>query len=316
MANYFLQQLVNGLTLGCVYALVAMGYTLVHGIIGQINLAHGEVFMTGAFHAFIALIVLGILGLLGGGYLPLALIIALLLSLVLTAAYGWATHRLIYRPLAGSSSHAALIAAIGLTIFLQEYVRLIQDAGNFWIDRLVTGRVVFAADSAFPVVVSYAHLLILAVTATVLSVFGLLVDRSPLGRAQRACAQDAGMAALLGVDVARTVGLTFAMGAGLAGVAGMIFTVHYGVINFYMGFVLGLKAFTAAIVGGIGSLPGAALGGLLIGLLETFWSAYLPIAYKDVVVFGALIAALVFRPSGLLGRPQVERLPGPGQPRR
>lgn len=316
MANYFLQQLVNGVALGCVYALVAMGYTLVHGIIGQINLAHGEIFMTGAFHAFIMLIVLGLLGLLGGEYLPLGLILALLLSMVLTAAYGWATHRLIYRPLAGSSSHAALIAAIGLSIFLQEYVRLVQDAGNFWLYRLIPGRLVFAADSAFPVVVTHTHLLILALTAMVLSAFGLLVDRSPLGRTQRACAQDPGMAALVGVDVGRTVGLTFAMGAGLAGVAGLIFTIHYGVINFFMGFVLGLKAFTAAIVGGIGSLPGAALGGLLIGLLETFWSAYLPVAYRDVVVFAALIAALVFRPSGLLGRPQAERLPGPGQPRR
>src|SRR5437588_603848 len=190
--EYFVQQLINGLTLGSIYGLIAIGYTMVYGIIGMINFAHGDIFMVGAF--------------------------------VLMLAFSW------------------------------------------------------------------------------------LVGRTALGRDMRACEQDLKMAALLGVDTDRTISLTFVIGAALAAVAGIMYLLYYGVIDFFIGFIAGVKAFTAAVLGGIGSLPGAMLGGLLIGLIETFWSAYFSIEYKDVAAFSVLIVVLIFLPTGILGRPEVEKV--------
>jgi branched-chain amino acid transport system permease protein len=303
--GYFLQQLINGLTLGMIYGLIAIGYTMVYGIIGMINFAHGEIFMIGAFIAFITFTVLGLVGL---GWVPLALLVVLAATMLLTSVYGWALERVAYRPLRHSPRLAALITAIGMSIFLQNYVQLLQGARVKPLQPVITGGVRFLEDSGFPVNLSYLQMLIILVTVGLMAGFTLLINRTALGRAQRACQQDLGMASLVGIDVDRTIALTFVLGAALASVAGLMFLLNYGVIDFYIGFNAGIKAFTAAVLGGIGSVPGAMLGGLLIGLIEAFWSAYFSVEYKDVAAFAILILVLIFRPTGLLGKPDVEKV--------
>jgi branched-chain amino acid transport system permease protein len=302
---YFLQQLINGLTLGSIYGLIAIGYTMVYGIIGMINFAHGEVFMIGAFVSLIAYLLLGVLGL---SFVPLALILVLLAAMGFTAVYGWAVEQLAYRPLRGSFRLAPLISAIGMSIFLQNYVQLLQGARVKSLPPVVTGGFRLMEQGGFVVQVSYLQIFIMALTLALMIGFSTMIATTPLGRAQRACEQDMTMAALLGVDVDRTISLTFIIGAALAAVAGMMFLLYYGVIDFFIGFLAGVKAFTAAVLGGIGSLPGAMLGGLLIGLIEAFWSGYFSSEYKDVTVFAVLVLVLVFRPTGLLGRPEVEKV--------
>ncbi len=303
--EYFLQQLINGLTLGAIYGLIAIGYTMVYGIIGMINFAHGEIYMIGAFIALISFLVLGDGA---GGWIPLALITVLLVSMVLTAVYGWALERLAYRPLRGSPRLAALISAIGMSIALQNYVQLAQGARTKALQPVIKGGFTIAESDGFSVVLSHMQIIIIVVTLVLMTGFSLMIARTSLGRAQRACEQDRTMAALVGVDVDRTISLTFVMGAMLAAVAGVLVTFYYGVIDFYIGFLAGIKAFTAAVLGGIGSIPGAMLGGLLIGLIEAFWSGYFTIEYKDVAAFSILVIVLIFRPTGLLGRPEVEKV--------
>ena len=302
---YFVQQLINGLTLGAIYGLIAIGYTMVYGIIGMINFAHGDIYMIGAFLSVITLLVLGALGF---SYVPLALLIVLLVSIVLTAAYGWTVERLAYRPLRGSFRLAPLISAIGMSIALQNYVQLLQGARNKPLQPIITGGVTVMERDGFAVLLSNMQIIIMLLTVALMVAFALLIGRTPLGRAQRACEQDQRMAALLGVNVDRTISLTFVMGAGLAAVAGLMVTLYYGVIDFFIGFLAGIKAFTAAVLGGIGSLPGAMLGGLLIGLIEAMWSAYFSVEYKELAAFTVLVMVLIFRPAGLLGRPEVEKV--------
>jgi branched-chain amino acid transport system permease protein len=303
--GYFLQQLINGLTLGAIYGLIAIGYTMVYGIIGMINFAHGEIYMIGAFLSIIAFLVLGTIGI---SYVPLALLIVLLVSVFLTATYGWTVERLAYRPLRASPRLAPLISAIGMSIFLQNYVQLLQGARNKVLQPVIRGGEPLVELEGFTVQISYLQIVIIALTIALMVGFTLLIARTSLGRAQRACEQDKKMAALLGVNVDRTISLTFVIGAGLAAVAGLLVTLYYGVIDFYIGFLAGIKAFTAAVLGGIGSLPGAMLGGILIGLIESMWSAYFPVEYKDVAAFSILVLVLIFLPTGLLGRPEVEKV--------
>ena len=303
--GYFLQQLVNGTTLGMIYGLIAIGYTMVYGIIGMINFAHGEIFMIGAFISIITLLVLGLLGV---GWIPLALLITLIATMLLTSVYGWTLERVAYRPLRHSPRLAALITAIGMSIFLQNYAQLLQGARVKPLQPVVTGGMRFLEEGGFIVTLSYLQLIIIVLTIVLMVAFTLLLNRTALGRAQRACQQDLGMAALVGVNVDQTISLTFVMGASLASVAGLMFLLNYGVIDFYIGFLAGIKAFTAAVLGGIGSLPGAMLGGLLIGLIEAFWSAYFTVEYKDVAAFSILVLVLIFRPTGLLGKPDVEKV--------
>jgi len=303
--EYFTQQLINGITLGSIYGLIAIGYTMVYGIIGMINFAHGEIFMIGAFNALIFyLLAVG----LGFSFVPFALVVVLLLAMVFTAAYGWAVERLAYRPLRGSFRLAPLISAIGMSIALQNYVQLMQGARSKTLQPLVEGGFTFWKIGESTVSLSFMQLLIVATTVVLMTVFSIVIAKTALGRAQRACEQDLVMASLVGIDVNKTISLTFILGAMLAAVAGMMVLLNYGVIDFYIGFVAGIKAFTAAVLGGIGSLPGAMLGGLLIGLIETFWSAYFTIEYKDVAAFSILILVLIFRPSGLLGKPEIEKV--------
>ena len=307
---YFLDQLINGVTLGAIYGLVAIGYTMVYGIIGMINFAHGEIFMIGSF---ISLIVFLLLGLAGGVWLPLAILIVLLAAMLFTAVYGWTLEQVAYRRLRGSPRLAALITAIGMSIFLQNYVQLLQGARNKPLPPQITGSVELVsttnrAGEAYSVSLSFLQILIIVLTIVLMIVFTLLITRTALGRAQRACEQDRGMAALLGINVDRTISLTFVIGASLAAVAGVIFMLRYGATDFFVGFLTGLKAFTAAVLGGIGSLPGAMLGGLLIGLIEVFFAGYFNLEYKDVATFTVLVLVLIFRPTGLLGKPDIEKV--------
>jgi branched-chain amino acid transport system permease protein len=302
---YFLQQLINGLTLGSIYGLIAIGYTMVYGIIGMINFAHGEVYMIGAFIALITFLVLGLLGV---TLVPLALLVVLVAATSFTAVYGWTIERVAYRPLRRSFRLAPLISAIGMSIFLQNYVQLLQGARVKALPPVVQGGFTLLQSGGFAVQVSYLQIFIIVLTVALMAGFSIVIAATPLGRAQRACEQDMTMAALLGIDVDRTISATFVIGAVLAAVAGIMVTMYYGVIDFFIGFLAGIKAFTAAVLGGIGSLPGAMLGGLLIGVIEAFWSGYFSVEYKDVSVFVVLVLVLVFRPTGLLGRPDVEKV--------
>ncbi len=302
---YFLDQLINGLTLGSIYGLIAIGYTMVYGIIGMINFAHGEIFMIGAFISIITFLLLGMAGV---TWVPLALIIVLVVAMTLTAIYGWTLERVAYRPLRRSPRLAALITAIGMSIFLQNYVQLLQSARNKPMQPVISGGVQVFEQQGYVVSLSYMQMIIMVVTVALMGIFTTVIVRTTLGRAQRACEQDRDMAALIGVNVDRTISLTFIMGAALASVAGLMFLLYYGVIDFYIGFLAGIKAFTAAVLGGIGSLPGAMLGGLLIGLIEAFWSGYFTVEYKDVAAFSILVLVLIFRPTGLLGKPDIEKV--------
>lgn len=302
---YFVEQLINGLTLGAIYGLIAIGYTMVYGIIGMINFAHGEIFMIGSFICLISLMVLGLLGI---TWVPLALLLTLIIAMILTSMYGWTLERIAYRPLRGSPRLAALITAIGMSIFLQNYVQLLQGARVKPMQPLISGGFEIMQSGDYIVSLSYLRLFIWVLTLVLMVAFTLVITRTALGRAQRACEQDRGMAALIGINVDKTISLTFVMGAALASVAGMMFLLSYGVIDFFIGFLAGIKAFTAAVLGGIGSLPGAMLGGLLIGLIEAFWSGYFTVEYKDVAAFSILVLVLIFRPTGLLGKPDIEKV--------
>jgi branched-chain amino acid transport system permease protein len=303
--DYFLQQLINGLTLGSIYGLIAIGYTMVYGIIGMINFAHGDIFMVGAFIALIAFLALVAIGITA---VPVALFLVLLVAMALTALYGWTVERLAYRPLRGSFRLAPLISAIGMAIALQNYIQIAQGARVKPLPPIISGNYTLHDQGDFAVQISNIQIIIIVTTVALMLVFSWIVAKTRLGRDMRASAQDLKMAALVGVNTDRTISLTFVIGAALASVAGIMFLLYYGVIDFFIGFVAGIKAFTAAVLGGIGSLPGAMLGGLLIGLIETFWSAYFSVQYKDVAAFSILVIVLIFMPTGILGRPEVEKV--------
>jgi len=303
--EYFVQQLINGLTLGSIYGLIAIGYTMVFGIIGMVNFAHGDVFMVSAFIALILYLLLT--AVLGITALGIALLLVLVLGMALTALWSLVIERIAYRPLAGSFRLAPLISAIGMSVFLSNFVQVVQGPRNKPVPPLLN-NVMSIPVGGGSVTLSEKQVLIMVVTVVLLAAFWVVVQKTKLGRAQRACEQDRRMAALLGVDVNHTVSMTFVIGGALAAVAGLMFMVYYGVVNFADGFTPGVKAFTAAVLGGIGSLTGAVLGGILIGLIETLWSAYFSIDYKDVAAFSILAIVLIFMPSGILGRPDVEKV--------
>jgi branched-chain amino acid transport system permease protein len=304
----FVQQLINGLTLGSVYGLIAIGYTMVYGIIGMINFAHGDIYMIGAFHALIVILVLGFFGI---TWVPLALVVVLIIAVALTALYGWSVERIAYRPLRGSTRLAPLISAIGMSIILQNYVLLLQGNRGKPLPAATGaqfGKVPLLEADGITAQITHDQIMIMLVTVLMMAGFTTLIKRTSLGRQQRACEQDMKMASLLGVNINRTISLTFVMGAALACVAGLMVTLYYENIKFNIGFVAGIKAFSAAVVGGIGSLPGAMLGGMLIGFIEVFFTGYVAADYKDVAAFGVLVLVLIFRPTGLLGRPEVEKV--------
>ena len=302
---YFLQQLINGITLGATYGLIAIGYTMVYGIVGMINFAHGDIYMIGAFVSLVGFLLLGALGI---TWVPLACLLVLLFAVGFTAVYGWTVERVAYRPLRGSQRLAPLISAIGVSIVLQNFVQLAQGARVKPLPPMIDGSFELSSSGNFHVTISYLQIGIILLTVALMAGFTYMIRFTGLGRAQRAAEQDKTMAALIGVDVDRTISITFIIGAALAAVAGLMVTLYYGVIDFYIGFIVGIKAFTAAVLGGIGSLPGAMLGGMLIGLIEAFWSGYFSIEYKNVAAFAILVLVLIFRPTGLLGRPEIEKV--------
>ena len=252
--DYFAQQLINGLVLGSIYGLIAIGYTMVYGIVGMINFAHGDIFMIGGFIAMISFLVLVSLGLTA---IPLILLIVLLVSMVITALYGWTIERIAYRPLRHSFRLAPMLSAIGMSFVLTNFSQVSQGARVKPVPPIITGGYTLHEGSqGFAVQLSNIQIMVVLATIVVLALFTWLVSRTRLGRDMRACEQDQTMAALLGVDVDRTISMTFVIGAALAAVAGMMYLLYYGLVDFFMGFVAGIKAFTAAVLGGIGSLRG------------------------------------------------------------
>lgn len=301
---YFLQQLLNGLTVGSTYALIAIGYTMVYGIIGMINFAHGEVYMIGSYVTFIALTGLAMLGL---ESVPLLVLGAFLLSMVVTSAYGYSIERVAYRPLRGSNRLIPLISAIGMSILLQNFVRIAQGARDVAMPSVITGNISLGSGDA-TASLSYMQIIIFVTTLVAMLALSIFISRSRTGRACRACAEDIKMTGLLGINSNAIIAITFVIGAALAAVAGVLLSLYYGVVNPYIGFMAGLKAFTAAVLGGIGSIPGAVLGGLVLGVTEAMTSGYFSTQYKDAVAFALLILILLFRPTGILGRPEVEKV--------
>lgn len=296
---FLVQQIINAATVACVYGLLALGYTLVYAILGQINLAMGELTMLGAM--LTAMAAAG-LGMAGWATWPPALLGVLVLVMGFTAVQGWTMDRLVFRRLRGVRSHTPLIVAVGLSIAYQEGVRLLHGARDWWPAPVLTERFDLLSDGAFTVTALTAQLAILALTGGLYAALWGIMQRTAFGRAHRACTDDIAAAELVGVDVNRTVAATFAIGGGLAAAAGAVIALYYGGVNFFTGYLIGFKALAAAVVGGIGSMPGAMLGGALLGLVETFWSAYFALAYKDIVAFGLLTLFLIYRPQGLMGQ--------------
>ncbi len=312
LLEYFLQQLINGLTLGSIYGLIAIGYTMVYGIVGMINFAHGDVFMVGSVVSFIVLLNALLSGWTGPVAIIMALALCVIISMLVASVYNWTIERVAYKPLRGSFRLAPLISAIGMSIVLQEFVRIAQEGRPKPIQPVITGKheIMHRASSAgeFVVTISNMQIIIILSTIALMVLFTILIQRTALGRAQRACEQDQKMASLLGINVDQTISITFILGAILAAFAGFMFFMLYNVTDFYVGFLAGIKAFTAAVLGGIGSIPGAMLGGMVIGLIEVFWSAYFSVEYKDVAAFTVLVIVLIFMPQGLLGKPEIEKV--------
>lgn len=299
----FTQQLINGLALGAVYALIALGYTMVYGILQLINFAHGEVYMLGAY---LGIIILGVLTSLGftASSLPLSLLVTVLAAMGFCAAYGAIIERIAYRPLRNATKLAPLISAVGMSIILQNVVMLSQgkEYKNLPPMLPMEGITVFSAN------VSPVQIYILCSSILLMIVLHLFVAKTRLGKAMRATSQDRVMAGLLGININQVISVTFMIGSALAAVAGVMVTLYYGVVHFFMGYLAGIKAFTAAVLGGIGSIPGAMLGGFALGLIENFAASYVSSVYKDAFAFAVLIITLIIRPAGLLGQKSVDKV--------
>ena len=304
MDAFLLQQLINGLTLGAVYGLIAIGYTMVYGIIGMINFAHGEVYMISAYLCAIGLALLSFFGV---PSFPLLIFGTLLFTVVVTAVYGWTIERIAYRPLRHSTRLAPLISAIGMSLILQNYVQLSQGPNQQGVPTLLTGVLRVEFDGGL-VQITWTKLFILAAAFCGMALLTWIIQYTRLGRICRAVQQDRRMAAILGINTDRVISLVFVIGAAMAGLAGVLVTMNYGTFDFYAGFIIGIKAFTAAVLGGIGSLPGAMLGGLLLGVAEAQFAGLVNSDYKDVFSFALLAVILIFRPQGLLGRPLVAKV--------
>jgi branched-chain amino acid transport system permease protein len=301
------QQILNGLVQGSVYALVALGYTMVYGILGLINFAHGEVVMIGAMVALTAL-----QALLAAAVSPvLAVLLSLLFAMGVCMALGYSIERIAYRPLRNAPRLAPLITAIGVSIVLQNLAMMIwgREYHSFPLPFSSTSHHLGGA------VVNDVQIGIIVIALIIMAGLMWLVHRTRMGRAMRAVAENPSAASLMGVDINRVISVTFMLGSALAAIAGFMVSANYGIVHYYMGFMLGLKAFTAAVLGGIGNLRGAMLGGVLLGLIESLGAGYigdlsggfLGSHYQDVFAFFVLIAVLVFRPSGLLGEKLAER---------
>jgi branched-chain amino acid transport system permease protein len=299
--DYFLELFLGGLTRGSIYALIALGYTMVYGIIELINFAHGEIYMIGAFTGLIVISVLSLLGFNSVAIVLLAALIAMLYS----AAYGYTVEKIAYKPLRGSQRLSALISAIGMSLFLQNYVLLAQTSNFLPFPNLIP-EFSFLGGQAH--IVRSTEIVIYLTTAVVMVLLTVLIKFTRMGKAMRAVAQDRAMAMLVGVDVNRVISFTFVIGSATAALGGVLIASHIGQINFYIGFIAGIKAFVAAVLGGIGSMPGAVLGSLVLGWTESFFTGYISSDYEDVFAFVFLVLILIFRPAGLLGRSDPDKV--------
>jgi branched-chain amino acid transport system permease protein len=297
---YLLELFLGGLTRGSIYALIALGYTMVYGIIELINFAHGEIYMIGAFTALIVASVLNMMGV----NQATVILLAVSLAVVYACAYGFTVEKIAYKPLRRAPRLSALISAIGMSLFLQNYVLLAQTSDYLPFPSLIPD---FAFWEPYAHLIGSTELIILVTTAVIMLLLTLLIRFTRMGKAMRAAAQDRTMAALVGVDVNQVISVTFIVGSATAAVGGVLIASHIGQINFYIGFLAGIKAFVAAVLGGIGSIPGAVLGGLVLGCAESFFAGYISSDYEDVFAFVFLVLVLVFRPSGLLGRPETKK---------
>ena len=299
--EYFLELFLGGLTRGSIYALIALGYTMVYGIIELINFAHGEIFMIGAFTA---LIVSGVLTLLGWNTLAI-IVIASIVAVIYSAAYGYTIEKIAYKPLRNAPRLSALISAIGMSLFLQNYVLLAQTSDFLPFPNLIPE---FAFLEPYTHFIRSSELVIFVVTAAVMVALTFLIKFTRIGKAMRTTAQDKMMASLVGIDVNRVISVSFIVGSATAAIGGVLIASHIGQINYYIGFIAGIKAFVAAVLGGIGSIPGAVLGSLVLGWTESFFTGYVSSDYEDVFAFLFLVLILIFRPAGILGRSETEKV--------
>ncbi len=299
--QYFFELFLGGITRGSIYALIALGYTMVYGIIELINFAHGEIYMIGAFTA---LTIAGVLGVYGFP-VPAILIIASLCAILWCAAYGFTIEKVAYKPLRGAQRLSPLISAIGMSIFLQNYVILAQTADFVRFPSLIPE---FAFLDPISHILGTSSFLIIVVSAMTMTALHLFIKYTRIGKAMRATAQNRKMAMLLGIDADRIISATFIIGSSLAAIGGILIASHVGQINFSIGFIAGIKAFTAAVLGGIGSIPGAMAGGLVLGLCESYATGYISSDYEDALAFLLLIVILILRPSGLLGKAKVQKV--------
>ncbi len=299
--DYFMELFLAGLTRGSIYALIALGYTMVYGIIELINFAHGEIYMIGAFTA---LIVTGVLTLMGWNSVAI-LFIAAGVAVVYSSAYGYTVEKIAYKPLRNAPRLSALISAIGMSLFLQNYVLLAQTSDFLPFPALIPE---FDWLRPWEHIVRSSQVVIYVTTAIVMILLTFMIKFTRIGKAMRAVSQDKAMAMLVGVDVNRVISVTFIVGSATAAIGGVLIASHIGQINFYIGFIAGIKAFVAAVLGGIGSIPGAVLGSLVLGWTESFFTGYISSDYEDVFAFLILVFILIFRPSGILGRAESEKV--------
>ncbi len=299
--EYFLELFLGGLTRGSIYALIALGYTMVYGIVQLINFAHGEIYMIGAFTALIVASVLAMLG-----WNPIAiLLIASFAAVLYSCAYGWTLEKIAYKPLRKAPRLSALISAIGMSLFLQNYVLLAQTSDFLPFPSLIPD---WEWLEPWAHIISTSEIVIIGVTTIVMLCLTFLIKYTRTGKAMRATSQDKDMAMLVGINVDRVISVTFIVGSATAAIGGVLIASHIGQINFYIGFIAGIKAFVAAVLGGIGSIPGAVLGSLVLGWTESFFTGYISSDYEDVFAFVFLVLILIFRPSGILGRSETQKV--------
>ncbi len=302
-----LETILGGISRGAIYALIALGYTMVYGILGMINFAHGEIYMVGSFAAIITLAMLTSLG--GASFgLPASLVLGMGAAMVVAAAFGFTNERLAYRPLRKAHALAPLISAIGVSTFLQNFVMNAQTKDKLDFPRAFSDPLWNRKFAVGDVQVALIQILVLVMAVGLMIALHLFIRRTKLGKAMRACAQDKTMAGLVGIPVDRVISTTFIIGSALAAAAGMMFTMYNGQTRFDVGYTAGVTAFTAAVLGGIGNIPGAMLGGFLIGLVEDVTAYHLGADWKYVVVFAVLITVLIVRPRGLLGEQTADKV--------